>query len=145
MSKMNQIIAVKTVSRKRLGRGYGSGKGGHTAGRGQKGQGSRKSGGVALWFEGGQLPITKKMPMIRGKSRLKSLRPAMEVNLGRLQAMKADQITIETLKLEKVIGPRFSRAKVIATGKIERPVHLQGIAVSAAARLAIEKAGGSVQ
>ena len=142
---MNQIASTVSKDLKRVGRGFGSGRGGHTSSRGQKGQGARKSGGVPLWFEGGQLPITKRMPMIRGKSRLKSLKPAMEVNLGAIQKMKSDKITLETLKLEKVIGPRFNRAKIIATGSITRSVEIEGVAITPAAKKAVEVAGGSVK
>ena len=145
MSKLNQLTKIKTKTSKRVGRGYGSGVGGHTSTRGQKGQGARKSGSVPLWFEGGQLPLTKRMPMIRGKSRLKVVRPTMEVNLSSLDRMKADQISLETLKLENVIGPRFAKAKIINTGTIKRAVHVSGLRITPAAQKAIEAAGGSVK
>lgn len=144
MSRLNQLTSSKTKSQKRVGRGYGSGVGGHTSTRGQKGQGSRKSGGVALWFEGGQLPLTKRMPMIRGKSRLKVVRPTMEVNLASLDKMQAEEITLETLKLEKVVGPRFKKAKIIKTGEIKRAVTVKGLRVTVAAQKAIEAVGGKV-
>ncbi|MCL2110370.1 50S ribosomal protein L15 [Microgenomates group bacterium] len=144
MSKLNQLISTKTRSAKRVGRGYGSGIGGHTSGRGSKGQGSRKSGGVALWFEGGQLPLTKRMPMIRGKSRLKVVRPTIEVNLSALEKLTATDITLETLKLAKVVPPRTSKAKIIATGTITKAIKVTGIKATKAAQIAIEKAGGSL-
>ncbi len=143
MSKLNQLPAQPASSKKRLGRGYSSGVG-HQCSRGQKGSGARKSAALPLWFEGGQLPLTKRMPMIRGKSRLKVVRPVMEVNLSSLEKMKADKITLDTLKLENVIGARFARAKIIATGKITRSVQLTGLPTTPAAKKAIEAAGGSV-
>jgi len=145
MSLLNQLISITDKSQKRVGRGFGSGKGGHTSGRGTKGQLSRQGGGVPLWFEGGQLPLIKRMPMLRGKSKFNVVRPTAEISLIDLQNMKAEQITLETLKLEKVIDKRFKKAKIINTGKLERKVIIQGLSVSKGAREAIEKAGGSVE
>ena len=144
MSLLNSLPPVKSSSPKRVGRGYGSGKGGHNSGRGQKGQNSRGGGGVPIWFEGGQLPLIKRMPMQRGKSKLKVVRPTAQLNLTELHNVKADTITLDTLKLEKVIDARFKKAKIVASGVITRKVTIEGIGVTAGAKSAIEKAGGKV-
>lgn len=138
---------TKIVDRpaKRLGRGPGSGKGRHTVGRGTKGQRARKSGEAPLWFEGGQLPLVKRMPMLRGKARFNVLHPAAAVTLTDLNKMSGSTITLDTLKLEKVIDPKFKKAKIIANGTIDRKVNVQGIRVSKAAAAAIEKAGGKIE
>ena len=145
MSLLNQIISITTKPKKRVGRGYGSGKGSHTSGRGQKGQKSRTGSNIAPWFEGGQLPLVKRLPMLRGKLRFGVVRPTAQITLSDLQKMKADVITLDTLKLEKVIESKFKKAKVIATGTLTRAVKVVGVGVSAGARQLIEKTGGSVE
>jgi large subunit ribosomal protein L15 len=144
MSLLNKLTSVKKTAAKRVGRGYGSGKGGHNSSFGQKGQNSRRGGGVAIWFEGGQLPIIKRMPMQRGKSRLKVINPTAQLTLSELNNVKADTITIDTLKLEKVIDSRFKKVKVINSGEITRKVTVEGLGVTKGAQAAIEKAGGKV-
>jgi large subunit ribosomal protein L15 len=144
MSLLNKLTSIRKSLPKRVGRGYGSGKGGHNSGRGQKGQNSRQGGGVAIWFEGGQLPLIKRMPMQRGKSKLKVVRPTAQLNLTELNNLKADTVTLDTLKLEKVIDGRFKKAKIIASGEITRKVTVEGIGVTEGAKAAIEKAGGKV-
>jgi large subunit ribosomal protein L15 len=145
MSLLHELLSTTTKSAKRVGRGIGSGKGGHTSGRGQKGQKSRGGSKIPLWFEGGQLPLIKRLPMLRGKGRLKVVRPTAEVTLGELQLMKSTKIDLDTLKSEKVIDRRFKKAKIIATGKIERKVDLEGLPATASATKAIEAAGGTVK
>lgn len=144
MSLLNKIISSTTKSKKRLGRGYGSGKGGHNSSRGQKGQKSRQGANIPLWFEGGQLPLIKRLPMLRGKGRLNVVRPTAEVTLSEIENMKADTITLDTLKLEKIIDKRFKKAKIIASGKLNRKVTIEGLKVTDTAAKAIEAAGGSV-
>ncbi len=144
MSLLSQLIKTTTTAGKRLGRGYGSGKGGHTASRGQKGYKSRQGSKVALWFEGGQLPLIKRLPMLRGKGRFNVVRPTAEVTLSEIEKMTAEVITLDALKLEKVIDVRFKKAKIIATGTLSRKVSVQGVTVSVAAKDAIEKTGGSI-
>ncbi len=144
MSLLGKLTKSTKKAQKRVGRGYGSGKGGHTSTRGMKGYKSRQGSKVALWFEGGQLPLIKRLPMLRGKGRLTVVRPTAEVSLSALEKMKADVITLDALKLEKVIDARFKRAKIIASGALNRKVAVQGILVSEAAKRAIEENGGSV-
>lgn len=142
---LNELKKIAAVPKKRVGRGYGSGKGGHTSGRGTKGQRARKSGQAPAWFEGGQLPMIKRLPMQRGKDRFNVLVPTAAVSLSDLEKMKAEVVTLDALKLEKVIHSRFQRAKVIANGKIERKVIVRGLPVSAGAAKQIEQAGGSIE
>ncbi|MBQ6449681.1 50S ribosomal protein L15 [bacterium] len=143
MSILNQNIDISNKSKKRLGRGYGSGKG-KTVGRGTKGSGARKSPHMAPIFEGGQLPLTKRLPMIRGKSRFQSFAKVGEVNVGDLAKLDAELISLETLKLAGLVDKRVKAAKVINTGSLDKAVKLQGLRVSAGAKKAIEAAGGSV-
>jgi len=144
MSLLNSLTSIVSRSSKRVGRGYGSGKGGHTSGRGMKGQRSRVGSKIPLWFEGGQLPLTKRLPMLRGKGRFNVLVPTAEVTLADIEKMDAKVINLETLKIEKVINARFKKAKLVKTGKLTRKVTVE-IPVSAASKKAIESAGGSTK
>ena len=144
MSLLNKLTSITKKSAQRVGRGYGSGKGGHTSTRGQKGQKSRGGSKIPLWFEGGQLPLIKRLPMLRGKGKLNVVRPTAEITLTEIDNMQAETITLETLKLEKVIHPRFKKAKIISSGEITRKVTVEGIGVTEGAKTAIEKAGGKV-
>lgn len=144
MSILNQLTKITTKKAKRVGRGYGSGKGGHTCGKGQKGHNTRTGGKNPIWFEGGQLPIIKRMPMTRGKGKFSVVRPTAQITLSILEKMKASEITMDTLKIEKIIDSRFKKAKIINSGKIERPVTIKGVAITAQAVKMIEKVGGKV-
>ena len=145
MSILNLITKITTKGAKRLGRGYGSGKGGHTSSRGQKGQGSRTGSNVPLWFEGGSLPLSKRIPMWRGKGRFKSLISCAELTFDDLNKIELTDITMDSLKLNRIIDKRFKKAKVISKGKLSRKVNLKGIAVSASAKKEIEALGGAVE
>lgn len=145
MSILNKIDSTTTIGSKRRGRGYGSGKGGHNSGHGTKGAGARKSGNVPLWFEGGQLPLVKRLPMIRGKSRFNSFGKVAEVNLSDLAKVKAEKITLDSLKLAKIIASNSTQAKIVNTGKLEQAVTVSGLRLTAGAKKAIEAAGGTVE
>lgn len=145
MSLLNSLTKTKTSSSKRVGRGYGSGKGGHNSSRGQKGQKSRGGAKIPVWFEGGQLPLIKRLPMLRGKSRLNVVKPSAEITLSEVENMKADVITLEALKLEKLIEKKFKKAKIISSGKIFRKVTIKGLRISQKAKEAVEKVGGTVE
>ena len=130
-------------SKKRLGRGFGSGVGGHTVGRGQKGQKTR--GTIPAWFEGGQLPIVRRTPFIKGKHRFQSIySQPIVVNLDFLSKF-ADNTVVdakllsESLKLYEKESKRGF--KIVATGKIEKPLEIAVLATAGAVKL-IEKAGG---
>lgn len=144
MSILHSIIKTTLKTSKRLGRGYGSGKGGHTSSRGTKGQRARVGSKIPLWFEGGQLQMGKKLPMLRGKARFNVLNPTVELTLSDLQKLTIDTVTFEALKLNKVVDRRAKKVKIISKGKLEKKLSISGIAVTPKAKAAIEKAGGSV-
>lgn len=143
MKLSNLPKSVKT-GKKRLGRGYGSGVGGHTVGRGQKGQKTR--GKMPLWFEGGQLPIIRRTPFIKGKHRFQviNLQP-ITVNFDILSKYFDDKAVIDAATLVKAFKTSDKEAKrgfkIIATGKLEKALEVNVLA-SAGAIKAIEKAGG---
>ena len=116
MSILSKLFTTTTRAMKRRGRGIGSGKGGHTSGRGQKGQKSRQGANVPLWFEGGQLPLIKRLPMLRGKGLLKSQNKSVEVTLSELDRLDMAEVSLDSLKLARVIDKRAKSAKIIATG-----------------------------
>lgn len=129
-------------TRKRVGRGIGSGLG-KTAGRGHKGQSSRAGGFHKVGFEGGQMPMQRRLPK-RGFASL-TKRYNAEVRLYQIQVMNADVIDLATLKSEGVVGHVIRNVKVINTGAIERAVTINGLKVSEGAKAAIEAAGGKVE
>ena len=127
---------------KRRGRGIGSGLG-KTGGRGHKGQSSRSGGRSTIGFEGGQMPIQRRLPKVGFTSRL--ARVTSEIRLNELNAMTADVIDIEALKAANLISKSIQRVKVMDSGKIEKSVTLKGIGVTKGARKAIEAAGGKIE
>lgn len=144
MTLHSKLPAIVSKNKKRVGRGYGSGVGGHTSSRGMKGQKSRSGSKVPLYFEGGNLPLVKRLPMLRGKKRLEVVKPTLELTLNDLQAIQAEKISRETLKLIGILKPQYKKVKIIATGTISKPVTVEGIATSATAKTRIESAGGKV-
>lgn len=143
---LSNLPSIISRPKKRPGRGYGSGKGGHTSGRGQKGQKSRSK--VPTWFEGGQLPLIRRTPFLRGKSRFKSFRPQpLVINFDQLNNFKAgakvdQKSAIKTLKLNPHQVKKHG-LKIIATGKLDKALKVN-LPVSAGAVKAIKKAGGEV-
>ena len=127
---------------KRVGRGIGSGLG-KTAGRGHKGQKSRSGGFHKVGFEGGQMPLQRRLPKI-GFTTAKG-RATAEVRLGELAKVDGDVIDLAALRKAGVIFFAIKRAKVIASGTIEKAVTLKGLMVTKGARAAIESAGGKVE
>ena len=144
MSLLNKLKKTATKTVKRVGRGYGSGKGGHTSGRGHKGQRARVGAKIPLWFEGGQLQLGKRLPMLRGKARFNVLNPTVELTLKELSALKFEVVTMESLKLNKIIDRRAKKVKIISKGTLAKKLTISGIAATPKAKAAIEKAGGSV-
>ena len=127
----------------RVGRGIGSGLG-KTCGRGHKGQFARSGKGkVKAGFEGGQMPLQRRLPKVGFRSRMS--KDICEVLLYRLEALTADVIDFETLKAAGLIETRALRAKIVKKGELTRAIKLRGVAVTAGARAAIEAAGGSVE
>jgi large subunit ribosomal protein L15 len=146
MIKLHSLTKSTTPSSKRRGRGYGSGKGGHTTGRGQKGQTSRSS--LAIWFEGGQLPQIRRFPYIRGKSRFKSLTGnTITIGLNSLNAFKANStVTLKSLVEQELVSQKDVRlrgVKIVGNGNLTKSLTL-AVPVSANARQKIEAAGGKV-
>jgi large subunit ribosomal protein L15 len=144
MSLLQKIAVTTTQQNKRVGRGFGSGLGGHTSGRGTKGQKARVGAKIPLWFEGGQLPSSKKFPMLRGKLRFNVVRPWVELTLTELNRLSFADVNMESLKLNKIIDGRAQKVKVIFKGELKKKLNLSGLVVTPKAKAAIEKAGGSV-
>ena len=132
--------AGSNKARRRVGRGIGSGLG-KTAGRGHKGQKSRTGGFHKVGFEGGQMPIQRRLPK-RGFVSLTAGDTA-EVLLSVIDKLPVDQIDILVLKQAGVISARAKTAKIVLNGEIKRAVKLQGLTATKGARAAIEAAGGS--
>jgi len=128
-------------SRHRVGRGIGSGWG-KTAGRGHKGQRARSGGYHKVGFEGGQMPLHRRLPKRGFASPTRAL--YAEVRLSELQGMKVADIDLGALKAEAIVPRDVLVAKVILSGKLSRKVVLKGIKASKGARAAIEAAGGSI-
>ena len=127
--------------KRRVGRGIGSGLG-KTAGRGHKGQNSRAGGYHKVGFEGGQMPMQRRLPKRGFKSQL--LKFNAEVTLTALQRLGATEVNLVTLKQAGLVGELAKVVKIIKTGEISIAVTLSGIGATAAAKLAIEAAGGSI-
>lgn len=128
-------------ARRRLGRGIGSGLG-KTGGRGHKGQKSRSGGFHKVGFEGGQMPLQRRLPK-RGFTSLGKHLYA-EVRLSELERLPVDEIDVQVLKQAGVVGQAVRYAKVIKSGELTRKVTLKGISATAGARAVIEAAGGSL-
>ena len=126
---------------KRLGRGHAAGQG-KTSGRGVKGQHARSGGYHKVGFEGGQMPLQRRLPKIGFASR--KARFNGEVRLSELASLEGE-IDLLALKSAGIVGQQVQRAKIIASGKIEKPVTVKGVAVTAGARAAIEAAGGKIE
>ena len=142
--RLNDIkpASGSTHYKKRPGRGIGSGLG-KTAGRGHKGQKYRAGGYHKVGFEGGQMPLQRRVPKRGFVSHLR--KDTAEVRLGDLQKIAAETIDLAALKSAGVVPQPALRAKVILAGEIKRKVALKGLLVSKGARAAIEAAGGSVE
>jgi large subunit ribosomal protein L15 len=127
---------------KRLGRGHSAGQG-KTSGRGQKGQHARSGGYHKVGFEGGQMPLQRRLPKVGFNSPSRGL--SAEVRLHELAKVDADTIDLEALRKAHVVGSRVVKAKVIASGELTKAVKIKGIKVTPGARKAIEAAGGSIE
>jgi large subunit ribosomal protein L15 len=127
---------------KRVGRGIGSGLG-KTCGRGHKGQRARAGGYHKVGFEGGQMPLQRRVPKFGFTSR-KAVDKA-ELRLDQLARVEAETIDLDTLKAARLIAAGVRRVKVIASGKLDKAVSIKGLAVTKGARAAIEGAGGRIE
>jgi len=128
-------------AKRRVGRGIGSGLG-KTAGRGHKGQKSRSGGYHKVGFEGGQMPMHRRLPKRGFKSHL--LKFNAEVTLSALESLGASEVDVLTLKQAGLVGELAKVVKVINTGALTKAVKLTGVGATAAAKAAIEAVGGSV-
>jgi large subunit ribosomal protein L15 len=128
-------------AKRRVGRGIGSGLG-KTAGRGHKGQKSRAGGYHKVGFEGGQMPLQRRLPKRGFKSQ--SAKFNGEISLAALERLGAAEVDLLTLKQAGLIGEMIKSVKVIKSGELTKAVKLNGIAATAGAKAAIEAAGGSV-
>ena len=147
---MSDVMRLNTLSpaagskqqAKRVGRGVGSGTG-KTAGRGHKGQKARSGGSIRPGFEGGQMPLQKRLPKYGFTSRIS--RTTAQVRLGELNAIAGDVVDLESLKSADLVKQDITRARVFLSGELQKAVTVKGIAVTKGAREAIEQAGGKIE
>jgi large subunit ribosomal protein L15 len=147
---MSDVMRLNTLSpaagskkqAKRVGRGIGSGTG-KTAGRGHKGQKARSGGSIRPGFEGGQMPLQKRLPKYGFTSRIS--RTTAQVRLGELNAIAGDVVDLESLKGADLVKQDVTRARVFLSGELQKAVTVKGIAVTKGAREAIEQAGGKIE
>ena len=140
LNKLKPQKGSKTVP-KRAGRGIGSGLG-KTAGRGHKGQKARAGGFHKVGFEGGQMPLQRRLPKYGFSTQL--ARVTAEVRLGELSKVNDAEINLETLQVANIIGKGIKRARIFLSGELNKPVTVKGLGVTKGARAAIEAAGGKV-
>ena len=142
--RLNTIKPVPGSRRPRLrvGRGASAGQG-KTCGRGVKGQRARKGGYHKVGFEGGQMPLQRRMPKVGFRSAIKALRA--EVRLHELALVTGEVVDLAALKAAQIVSEFAASAKVIASGELKRAVRLKGIGVTKGARAAIEAAGGKIE
>jgi len=141
---LNELSPGKGAKKtgKRFGRGHSAGQG-KTSGRGQKGQHARSGGYHKVGFEGGQMPLQRRLPKVGFTSR--KARLTAELRLHELAIPTADVIDMDVLKAANLVPAFVSKVKVIRSGEIDKAVKLKGIAVTKGAREAIQKAGGSIE
>ncbi len=131
---------------KRLGRGYGSGVGGHTSTRGSKGQKSRSGHKSLVFFEGGNVPFFRRMPKFAGFKRSKKVE-ATAINLGVIEKnfKDGDTVSLETLKKKALIAQGTISVKILADGEITKKITVSDLPASESAKEKIQKAGGSIK
>lgn len=142
--KLNSLapgVGAKT-SKKRLGRGIGSGLG-KTGGKGHKGQKARAGGGIMPGFEGGQMPLQRRLPKFGFTSR-KALESA-QVRLSELNAIEGDVVSLDTLKEAGLVRKDKRFVRIMVSGTVSRAFTVKGVALTAGAKAAIEAAGGKVE
>ena len=140
---LNNLINFKKkkISKKRLGRGIGSGTG-KTSGRGHKGQKARSGGFHKVGFEGGQMPLQRRLPK-RGFTSLNK-KETSELRLDQLEKVKADIIDLDALKNENLVPRYIQKIKIIATGELNKAVTIQGLSLSENAKKAVINSGGKI-
>jgi len=142
--RLNELSPGKGAKKagKRLGRGHSAGQG-KTSGRGQKGQHARSGGYHKVGFEGGQMPLQRRLPKVGFRSRKAHL--TAELRLHELAIPEADVIDMDVLKKANLVPAFAEKVKVIKSGELDKAVTLKGIAVTKGAREVIEKAGGKIE
>jgi len=142
--RLNTLKPARGARRPRLrvGRGASAGQG-KTCGRGTKGQRARKGGYHKVGFEGGQMPLQRRMPKVGFRSDIKRTRA--EVRLHELAKVAGEVVDLEALKRAGVVAPSAERAKVVLSGELKKAVTLKGVAATKGARAAIEAAGGRIE
>jgi large subunit ribosomal protein L15 len=141
LNTLSPAIGSKT-GKKRLGRGLGSGLG-KTSGKGHKGQYARKGGYHKVGFEGGQMPLQRRLPKVGFRSHMKPTRA--EIRLDHLQRLEADVVDVAVLKAAGLVNIYADKVKVVASGELKKKVTLKGVYATAGAKKAIEAAGGKVE
>lgn len=141
--RLNELSPAEgsKTNRKRVGRGIGSGLG-KTAGRGHKGQKARTGKGIMPGFEGGQMPLQRRLPKFGFTSHIKM--GTAEVRLGELFKVDGDVVDLAALKAANVIRNDMLRAKIVLSGAVTRALTIKGVAITKGARAAVEAAGGKV-
>jgi large subunit ribosomal protein L15 len=142
--RLNELKPGKGAKKdgKRFGRGHSAGQG-KTSGRGQKGQKARSGGYTKVGFEGGQMPLQRRLPKVGFRSAL--AKHSAELRLHELAIPEDEVIDIDVLKRLSLVPAQTKKVKVILSGELDKAVKLRGIAVTKGAREAIEKAGGSIE
>ncbi|MGH8496613.1 MAG: 50S ribosomal protein L15 [Gammaproteobacteria bacterium] len=141
LNDLKPAAGSRSVAR-RVGRGHAAGQG-KTCGRGHKGQRARAGGYHKIGFEGGQMPLQRRLPKVGFNSRMAT--HCAELRLSELDALDAKEVDMASLKQAGLVPKRARRVKLIASGKLGKAVTVKGIAVTKGARAAVEAAGGSVQ
>ncbi|OOS22111.1 50S ribosomal protein L15 [Moraxella pluranimalium] len=142
--KLNELSPALGAKKKALRRGRGIGSGiGKTGGRGIKGQTSRSGSSIPAGFEGGQMPIYRRLPKFGFTSKIAMT--TAEVRLSELNKVEGDVVTVETLKAANIIRGDMKRARIILSGEVTRALTFKGVKVTKGAKQAIEAAGGSVE
>ncbi len=142
--KLNELSPALGAKKKSLRRGRGIGSGlGKTGGRGIKGQTSRSGSSISAGFEGGQMPIYRRLPKFGFTSKLSMV--TAEVRLSELNKIEGDVVSLDTLKAANIIRGDMKRAKIIQSGELTRKLTFKGVKVTKGAKVAIESLGGNVE
>lgn len=142
--KLNELSPALGAKKKSLRRGRGIGSGlGKTGGRGIKGQTSRSGSSISVGFEGGQMPIYRRLPKFGFTSKLSMV--TAEVRLSELNKIEGDVVSLDTLKAANIIRGDMKRAKIIQSGELTRKLTFKGVKVTKGAKVAIESLGGNVE
>ncbi len=141
--RLNSLSPAKGAKKKRVRVGRGMASKGKTCGRGHKGQNSRSGGGVRHGFEGGQMPLHRRVPKFGFASRKSAL--TAEVRLHELKKVEGDVIDLQALKTANVVNEKIKKVKIFSSGQIDKAVVIRGLQVSKGAKASIEAVGGRIE